>query len=555
MTTANINVRQILLKKGNTARSLTYTGPIGEITLDTDLNSIRVHNGITAGGVNILATKAQIDTLSNSISTITGIDASFVANINTLLSNAASQQSSINDISSTLVDVETAVAAIFDGTAQFGNLIPAANVTYNLGSPEFQWGNLYVSSDTIYIAGIPLRVDNGGNLTINGNSVGGGVLSGSQLFNGEFTATLDNEGHLVANQFIANRGTDNGAGYSFFNDGGYDTGMFSAEDGSLEFHNNAIQSATADHWGNWAFNNPVGISNVYNLAGVTVQNADLSHGATAAVILPANGSDSSVQINNTYGSIVVQAGIDSDLTATWTFANNGQITIPQGGAIGDTYSDGNGIGVSAGPGEDDYAVINSHSGAQYVETNETAVYIGTNWPTTNTTWTFNKDGNVSLPNGYRIGGGDAGRGIELSTDRGTILFGNRPEPGAPSHFHIMKDNAAGVDLYFGDDFNYVKLPGVDSPNYGVEIGSSDIGNNGPEYKWRFETSGKLTFPDGTVQTTAYVNNNVNMDGGGASTVYEIETAYADGGFASIRSFSETFDGNEGNNYILDGGRA
>jgi hypothetical protein len=134
-----------------------------------------------------------------------------------------------------------------------------------------------------------------------------------------------------------------------------------------------------------------------------------------------------------------------------------------------------------------------------------------------------------------------------------VLFGNHPEPGAPNHFHIMKDNAAGVDLYFGDDFNYVKLPGVDNPNYGVEIGSSDIGNNGPEYKWRFDTSGKLTFPDGSVQTTAYVNNNVNM--GGASTVYEVETAYADGGFASIRSFSETFDGNEGNNYILDGGRA
>jgi Major tropism determinant N-terminal domain len=456
--TTYANVGHILLKRGNTAQSTGYTGPIGELTFDTDLGTVRVHNGSSAGGVSVLATKAQIDTLSNSISTITGIDSEFVANINSLLANAVSQQSNITDISSTLVDVETAVAAIFDGTARFGNLIPGANVIYDLGSPDLQWGNLYVSSDTIYIAGIPLRVDIGGNLTINGNSVGGGTLSGSQLFNGEFTATLDNEGHLIANRFIAGQGTDNGTGYSFYNDGGFDTGMFSAADGTLEFHNNATQSATVDDQGNWAFNNPVDISNVYNLSGVVVQNADLTHGATSAVIVPANGTSDPLQVNNFYGTVNITSGVNLSNTKVWTFGTDGQVATPQGGHLGDTYSDGHGIGLSAGPGEGDYAVINSHSGAQYVEASETAVYIGTNYPTTNTIWTFNKEG-------------------------------------------------------------------------------------------------KLTFPDGTVQTTAYVNNNVNMDGGGAGTVYEVETAYADGGFASIRSFNETFDGSNGNNYILDGGRA
>lgn len=448
MTIANVNIRQILLKKGNTARSQNYTGPIGEITLDTDLNSIRVHNGITAGGVNILATQAQIDTLTNSISTITGIDSEFVSNINTLLSNAAIQQSNINDISSTLVDVETAVAAIFDGTATFGNLIPSANVTYNLGSPEFQWGNLYVSSDTIYIAGIPLRVDSGGNLTINGNSVGGGTLSGSQLFNGEFTATLDNEGHLIANQFIAAEGTDNGTGYSFYNDGGFDTGMFSPADGQLEFHNNATQSATVDDQGNWKFNNPIGIGNVYNLSGVIVQNADLSHGSTASLVLPANGSTgegSEILFNNTYSDVVIGTGTGGSLANFWRFGTDGKLTFPNG------------------------AQIEQYNG------NDVAL--------------FNPSGN-------------------------TVVYSNH-------------DSNSTVEL---------RAKGV------------------LDQSWTFNDRG-LTFPDGTVQTTAYVHNNVNMDGGGASTVYEVETAYADGGFASIRSFSETFDGNEGNNYILDGGRA
>ena len=49
MTTTNY-VRQILLKRGTTAQSLTYTGPVGEVTLDTDLDTLRIHDGVTPGG-------------------------------------------------------------------------------------------------------------------------------------------------------------------------------------------------------------------------------------------------------------------------------------------------------------------------------------------------------------------------------------------------------------------------------------------------------------------------------------------------------------------------
>ena len=50
MTVANVQVTQVLLKRGTTARSLAYTGPLGEPTMDTDLNSIRIHDGVTPGG-------------------------------------------------------------------------------------------------------------------------------------------------------------------------------------------------------------------------------------------------------------------------------------------------------------------------------------------------------------------------------------------------------------------------------------------------------------------------------------------------------------------------
>ena len=75
--------------------------------------------------------------------------------------------------------------AIFANTS----LLPEANVTYSLGSPELQWKDLYVSNNTIYINNIPLTVDNGGNLSVNGNPVGGG--NGTQLVNGVSTVLLN----------------------------------------------------------------------------------------------------------------------------------------------------------------------------------------------------------------------------------------------------------------------------------------------------------------------------------------------------------------------------
>ena len=83
--------------------------------------------------------------------------------------------------------------------------------------------------------------------------------------------------------------------------------------------------------------------------------------------------------------------------------------------------------------------------------------------------------------------------IKLTTNRGTVLFGNQPEqcvPTASSHFHIMKDDPTNVDLFFGDDLNYVKLPGSGETAYGVEIGT----NVGSAYTWRFGTDGNMAVP-------------------------------------------------------------
>ena len=74
--------------------------------------------------------------------------------------------------------------------------------------------------------------------------------------------------------------------------------------------------------------------------------------------------------------------------------------------------------------------------------------------------------------------------IAMSTDRGTVLFGNQPEVGVASHFHIMPADPSATDLFFGNDTNYVKLP--------RGTGNVVIGAEGPE--WNFRSDGNLQLP-------------------------------------------------------------
>ena len=231
-------------------------------------------------------------------------------------------------------------------------------------------------------------------------------------------------------------------------------------------------------------------------------------------------------------------------------------------------------------------------------------------------WTFGSTGTLTLPNGGAIGS-TSGNGIALTTDRGTVLFGNSPEicgPTGSSHFHIMKQDPTLVDLFFGDDFNNLKLPttgGVSLQAFNTQTTISST--------WTFGSDGTLTAPGDILPatnktqslgsptqqwkslyvstSTIYMNNvpltidtTVNqiivgnqdtgnivnvaseayvaqqiatvsrpmaIDGGGSSTLYEIETAYVDGGTASVRHGSQdsVFDGSYGNNYSLNGGGA
>ena len=99
-----------------------------------------------------------------------------------------------------------------------------------------------------------------------------------------------------------------------------------------------------------------------------------------------------------------------------------------------------------------------------------------------------------------------GNGLILATDRGTLAIGSQLEtPGVAGHLHIAFNNSnvnpPASDLFLGDDYNYVKLPGYylnTATQYGIELGTNDrIGGNANN--WRFGTDGVLTLPDGTTR--------------------------------------------------------
>lgn len=56
--------RQIQIRRGTAAEHTSFTGAIGEITMDTTNKTLRVHDGTTAGGT-ILAKQSEIPDLSN----------------------------------------------------------------------------------------------------------------------------------------------------------------------------------------------------------------------------------------------------------------------------------------------------------------------------------------------------------------------------------------------------------------------------------------------------------------------------------------------------------
>ena len=162
--------------------------------------------------------------------------------------------------------------------------------------------------------------------------------SASALVNGAFTATLDSSGNLYIPGYVSNTNTSS-----------------------------------------------YGIEMV---AGYPGQGISISNNSGYQVMF--------VQDDGAY--IQTSANNSGTVFNTWAFGTNGQLQLPVTGVIGDTYGDGLGAGIAAGSASNSYAGINNYTGDQWVEADNTAVYIGTNYLTNGGyQWTFDKSGSLTFP--------------------------------------------------------------------------------------------------------------------------------------------------------------
>jgi hypothetical protein len=428
--------KQVLLKRGNTAVSSTYTGPVGEITLDTDLLQLRVHDGTTQGGWVIPSGQDFINIQSN-LAVIANVDISLLANVSTLLANANSQQTQINtlitnldnlvtigniapstpnetfwfndsdgrlyikqggiwtDASPTVLPSPSYIFGTLENTA--GNIIPDATDTYSLGSADAQWKDLWVSNATIYLNSVPLGVDVTGNLTYNGNplvsyvdgnlTVGGNIVSGGgatdRITDGYYSVVTDNTGiHLNAGS-VSLTYDDN------------DQITFTGMNPTVQFDNNFVLHSPGYNK-TWIFNYPGQtiipgtLTGTDYLAMSSATFTDLRWYQSNPTVAP--GLRMHANVGTSSDGVEIQTrwlnNSTQDTISRWRFDYNGTLTMPDNATI--TQS-----GFYAGSGQN--AVLGQSDGNTQVYTTQTGVGIQSYNGGTYYTWGFDNTGKLTTP--------------------------------------------------------------------------------------------------------------------------------------------------------------
>jgi len=135
----------IQFRRGNTTQHNSFTGLLGEVTVDTDKKTLVVHDGSTTGGFPL----AREGAASNAS---TG---SFTSNVTIGGTLAVTSTASFSD------DV-----SITGDLGMTGHIIPSANITYDLGSLTHMWRDVYVGPGSLYVNGKKVIEDNAGTINI-----------------------------------------------------------------------------------------------------------------------------------------------------------------------------------------------------------------------------------------------------------------------------------------------------------------------------------------------------------------------------------------------------
>lgn len=121
---------QVQFRRGTTAQHSSFTGAVGEITVDTTKTTAVVHDGSTAAG-------------------------------------RALAREDLNNVSASDVLAKMAGGTVPSGTLTMtGHILPSANVTHDLGSSTLMWRDVYVGPGSLYINNKQVIQDDSGTITV-----------------------------------------------------------------------------------------------------------------------------------------------------------------------------------------------------------------------------------------------------------------------------------------------------------------------------------------------------------------------------------------------------
>ena len=361
-----------------------------------------------------------------------------------------------------------------DGTLTApGHIIPNADRTYDLGSTSSQWRSLYVGTGTIYIGGVALGVNENNYVTVDGNPIITVNTAGNLTVQGGTnvigSVVVSDTAPVAATQGAQWFNTVDGRTYIAYNEQWVDTSPTQIPSPETYLDDIQIDGSTlsvGDYA--WTFGGATDTfpGDIYDAEGPIVRFA-----TTSTAPARANGQ---LWFNSEEGRTYIK------YNDAWVDANPTQIPSPET-YLDDIQVDGSEFLING------YSLTVDETGTLLVDGQQV---------------TGSGAATDSITSGsYSVSVADTGV-VTMATSRGNVEFGALPEIiGGPSHFHIMKSSEdTGMDLFFGDDYNYVLQRGNSQSeseghlnDYGVEIGTRDLSTGTTnQYVWRFETDGVLT---------------------------------------------------------------
>ena len=193
-------------RRGTTAQNDNYTGSVGELTIDTDIDTLRIHDGVNAGG-HTMPSLTATQTFTNKTLTSPNLTSPTIGGvaINEYIADTVGAMVTSNTESGISVTYQDADNTLDFDVGDFtitltGDVTGSGTVT-NLGNVSF--------ATTIAANSVALGTDTTGNYVGAGATSGNGISGSVSSEGGTFTVTSNATSSNSANTIVFRDGSGN----------------------------------------------------------------------------------------------------------------------------------------------------------------------------------------------------------------------------------------------------------------------------------------------------------------------------------------------------------